>query len=60
MAVCKVTDPYDNEQRNKRAISITVKRADYESKERVRNFIFCLLLDLFRSLTLNELISFLT
>merc|ERR1711997_606638 len=32
MTVCKVTDPYMNEARNKNAISITVKRADYETK----------------------------
>ena len=32
MTVCKVTDQYQNTARNKNAISITVKRADYESK----------------------------
>merc|ERR1712228_639974 len=32
MAVCKITDPYHNEFRNKNTISITVKRADYEAK----------------------------
>ena len=32
MAVCKITDSYPNEFRNKPTISITVKRADYESK----------------------------
>ena len=32
MAVCKITDPYHNEFRNKPTISITVKRADYEAK----------------------------
>merc|ERR1711971_712789 len=32
ITVCKVTDPYMNEARNKNAISITVKRADYETK----------------------------
>merc|ERR1712071_429430 len=32
MTVCKVTDPYMSEARNKNAISITVKRTDYESK----------------------------
>ena len=32
MTVCKVTDPYDSNTRNKKAISITVKRADYETK----------------------------
>ena len=30
MAVCKITDPYHNEFRNKPTISITVKRADYD------------------------------
>merc|ERR1712126_160856 len=32
MSVCKITDPYHNEFRNKPSISITVKRADYEAK----------------------------
>jgi hypothetical protein len=32
MTVCKVTDQYQNTARNKNAISITVKRADYETK----------------------------
>merc|ERR1711909_72922 len=32
ITVCKVTDPYMNEARNKNAISITVKRADNETK----------------------------
>ena len=32
MTVCKVTDPYDSNTRNKSAISITVKRADFETK----------------------------
>ena len=32
MTVCKVTDQYQNTARNKNAISVTVKRADYETK----------------------------
>ena len=32
VACCKISDPYQNEFRNKPTISITVKRADYESK----------------------------
>merc|ERR1712037_156997 len=32
MTVCKVTDPYMSEKKNKNVITITVKRADYESK----------------------------
>merc|ERR1712210_177737 len=32
MTVCKVTDQYMSPTKNKNVISITVKRADYESK----------------------------
>merc|ERR1712226_1614953 len=32
MTVCKVTDPYMSDKKNKNVITITVKRADYESK----------------------------
>merc|ERR1711890_63017 len=32
MTVCKVTDPYMSPTKNKNVISITVKRADYETK----------------------------
>merc|ERR1712113_445683 len=32
MTVCKVTDPYMSATKNKNVITITVKRADYETK----------------------------
>merc|ERR1739838_386290 len=36
--VCKITDQYQNEFRNKPCISITIKRADYENESKTPDY----------------------